>query len=404
MAELQIESGDRHVDGGLGRRRRVAGVQGAAQRVECSVHASSACAKWSTATSTMRPPLNAMNWLATVSTRCPAHVNVLVTGSRVISARAGLPPSSPSWITWASCEIGISGLVILVGAENSAVAGRRARDRGDHHCSSSWAHRAAGVLNERGRDTVWCARYRRRRQRCAIAPVAPSHAATPAANGHHGRTRRRRARRACSCRHPASERGGPSRPRWGCPARTERPRVAFVVVGEAHVDPLVATADDGYGIPCGMASPDGPKSGCRRRSAPPMEANHAPLRACTGWAETSACQTSSAGNSGQPVAPEGGLPPVGPAPGRATMAAASSPTSTTRGRTGSFSAGTASSPTPGHPGVVPRRTWPGALPTGLSSAPGSPGAGSFPGPRLKRVGSRVDPHAWRTSGGVAPRA
>src|SRR3712207_5648365 len=57
-----------------------------------------------------------------VGTWWPFQVIVLVPGSRVTSARNGLPSTVPSWTAWVTWAIGNSGLVISVGRENTGVA------------------------------------------------------------------------------------------------------------------------------------------------------------------------------------------------------------------------------------------------------------------------------------------
>src|SRR4051794_25203350 len=81
-----------------------------------------------------------------------------------------------------------------------------------------------------------------------------------------------------------------------------------------------------------FGSPDEPKSGCSFLVAPPAEPTHAADRACTGSAETSACHTLSAGNSGHA---EPGTDEADATPPLATTASAAS---RTKRRTGEVSA------------------------------------------------------------------
>src|SRR5436309_15888333 len=63
-------------------------------------------------------------------------------------------------------------------------------------------------------------------------------------------------------------------------------------------------------MPYGIASPDGPKSGCNRVLPAFMLAIHAALRAFTGSPDTSACHTLSEGRTGHPPAPGTELAPA----------------------------------------------------------------------------------------------
>src|SRR5262245_1012609 len=69
-----------------------------------------------------------------------------------------------------------------------------------------------------------------------------------------------------------------------------------------------------YGIPYGMASPEGPKSGWRCRPAPPIDVIQALLLGCTGRLETSACHALFAGKTGH--VEDGGAIAIAPSPGR----------------------------------------------------------------------------------------
>src|SRR5215210_9447494 len=65
----------------------------------------------------MRPSRYAVYWETSVSTRCPCHSMILVSGSNVTSVLNGLPSTWPTISTDSCFETGNSGLVTSVGSE-----------------------------------------------------------------------------------------------------------------------------------------------------------------------------------------------------------------------------------------------------------------------------------------------